>query len=84
MEECGPAPGMLKLAHAVEVYGAQAVFGRTLEAREIAEMNVARSIRDAYNHRKASKDWAKNNPQGNELLLAAYRAAVKIGLFDGD
>ena len=47
------------MAHSVEKYGVQAVFGRALFLHEIKEMNIAENIYNAYKSRKASDNLAK-------------------------
>lgn len=52
------------MAHSVEKYGAQAVFGRALFLHEMKEMNIAENIYNAYQSRKASgnlAEWTTKN-----------------------
>jgi len=58
----------------IDRFGAQAVLGRPLSAREIRGMVLAENLVNAYKERKASSDWAEwaaDNPAMNELLNEA-------------
>lgn len=61
----------------VQVFGAQAVFGRILTVSEMRRMTLARRIYDAVKARGASKswaEWAEKNPDDNRLVTAAMKA----------
>ena len=47
------------MAHAVEKYGAQAVFGRPLFLHEMQEINIAEKIYNGYMSRKGHDNLAK-------------------------
>lgn len=58
----------------IDRFGAQAVLGRTLYAREIYRMRVAENIVKAYQSRAESQNWAvwaKEHPALAALLQEA-------------
>ena len=79
----GQMPAEIRLLREVDRFGAQAVFGRTLGAKEIRRMMIAENIVNAYRARAASENWAAwetDNPQVAALLNAAMKAAIDEGL----
>ncbi|HOU45288.1 MAG TPA: hypothetical protein PLU04_13270 [Anaerolineaceae bacterium] len=71
-------PAELEAAHAVERYGAQPIYGRTLTMTEARRLAVAIDIETAYKARKQAEniaEWAKKHPESNDLLLRAMRCA---------
>ena len=78
-----PAPPELRLLHEIDRFGAQAVFGRPLAAREMRQMMVAEGIVHAYRARAAAENWAAwemANPELAVLFNAALKAAIDEGL----
>jgi len=62
---------MLETAHAVNRYGAWAVYGRPLMADEMRLMAMANDLETAYKSRAASESyatWAQKNPGLARLL----------------
>ena len=60
----------------VEKFGAQAVYGRPLSAREIRGMVLAENVVRAYKERQAASDWAvwaRDNPDKAEMLNEAMQ-----------
>lgn len=79
----GPMPTEIRLLRAVDRFGAQAVFGRTLGATEIRQMMVAENIINCFRARATSENWVaweKENPEKVALLNAAMKAAIDEGL----
>ena len=80
-----PAPPELRLLREIDRFGAQAVFGRPLAAREMRQMMVAEGIVHAYRARAAAENWAAwetANPELAALLNAALKAAIDEGLIN--
>lgn len=76
----GPVSPEIRLIRSVDRFGAQAVFGRTLSAKEIKQMLIADAIVEAYHARARSKDWAAwetDNPERATLLNAAMKLAIE-------
>lgn len=72
----GPISAEIRLLRNVDRFGAQAVFGRTLGAKEIRQMLTAEAIVQAYHERAASENWAaweQDNPGRAALLHKAMR-----------
>lgn len=70
----GPVTDELVLAWAVEKYGSQSVYGRTLSFHEIRMMDMADNIVRAYYERSRSDnwaEWAEKNHAKARLLNAA-------------
>lgn len=75
-ESDAPQPEELILLGYVDRFGAQAVLGRALSAREIKSMVLAENVVRAYRERQAAQDWAiwaKDNPDKAHLLNEAMR-----------
>jgi hypothetical protein len=74
-------PRELKLADYVQEYGAQAVLGRPMYAREILRCTVARNV---YRVKIKSFDtdnwakWAKDYPRDAELLASVERLVAEL------
>lgn len=82
----GQMPPEIRLLHAVDRFGAQAVFGRTLGAGEIRRMMVAENIVNCFRARTASSNWAAwetENKAEAKLLQVALKAAIDEGLING-
>ncbi len=82
----GPMPAEIRLLHAIDRFGAQAVFGRALGAKEIRHMIISENIINCFLSRAKSNDWATwELEHENEavLLNAAMKAAMDEGLLDG-
>ena len=80
-----PAPPELRLLREIDRFGAQAVFGRPLGAKEMRQMMVAEGIVHAYHARAAAENWAAwetANPELAALLNAALKAAIDEGLLN--
>ena len=80
-----PAPPELRLLHEIDRFGAQAVFGRPLAAREMRQMMVAEGIVHAYHAHAAAENWAAwetANPELAALLNAALKSAIDEGLIN--
>ena len=80
-----PAPPELRLLREIDRFGAQAVFGRPLAAREMRQMMVAEGIVHAYRARATAENWAAwemASPELAALLNAALKAAIDEGLLD--
>jgi hypothetical protein len=54
----GPMPDELILLGYIDRFGAQAVLGRALSAGEIKSMVLAENVKNAYQERQNSQDWA--------------------------
>ena len=66
----------LELVDLVDRFGAQAVLGRTLRREEMLKMVYADNIRNGYQERQRSGDWAewaKSNPDMNDLINDAMK-----------
>ena len=62
---------MLEAAHAVQRFGAWAVYGRPLTANEMRQMALAIDLEAAYKSRAKSESyaaWAQKNPGPARLL----------------
>jgi len=80
-----PAPPELRLLREIDRFGAQAVFGRPLAAREMRQMMVAEGIVHAYRARAAAENWAAwemASPELAALLNAALKTAIDEGLIN--
>jgi hypothetical protein len=81
----GPLPRELSLVGNIQTYGVRAVMGRdVLGRREIERMNLAQSVRTAYNslaawlkNEKTRVEWAKENPELSGILIDAEMAAAE-------
>lgn len=65
-------PPWLRLSMNIEHYGAHAVLGRTLTAKEIYWMNAARRVYDARRSLAKAEnraEWAKQNKMESDLLI---------------
>jgi hypothetical protein len=75
----GPEPKELDALRAIEVFGAEAVWGRPIGVGEMRRMMVADAIVRAHHGRATHKEgwaaWAAANPEQNALLNAAMRLA---------
>jgi acetyl-CoA acetyltransferase len=74
--EGGEVTDELVLGWAVDKYGAQAVYGRTLSFHEIRMMDLAENVYRAYREREASEnwaEWAEKNHAKARLLAEAGR-----------
>ena len=72
----------IRLLRSVDRFGAQAVFGRMLGAKEIRQMLVADAIVNAYHARVANENWVAweiDNPRLAALLNAAMKLAIDEG-----
>jgi len=67
-------PIELEMAHSVEKYGVQAIFGRPLFLHEIKEMNIAENVYNGYQARKASGNLAEWTTKNQDI------AAILSGL----
>jgi hypothetical protein len=80
-----PEPKWLRLARNVNIYGIEAVFGRTiLHEYEMDAMRMSLYIRQAYRARSSTDDWAKwakANPEAAQLLDNAM-VEYKNGKYD--
>lgn len=72
-------PRELRLLHAVDRYGVEAVFGRKqLYAGEMRRMNYAENLVNIFNSRKAAMNvvvWTQSNPAQALFLEDADRVA---------
>jgi hypothetical protein len=69
-----PATDELILGWAVDKYGAQSVYGRTLSFHEIRTLDMAANVVNAYHERMRSEnwaEWAEKNHAKARLLNAA-------------
>ena len=76
--EGGEVTDELVIGWAVNKYGAQAVYGRTLSFHEIRMMDLAENVFRAYKEREASGSWAEwagKNRAKARLLAEAGRLA---------
>ena len=75
----GPEPRELDALRAIRMFGAEAVWGRSLGVGEMKRMMVAESVVRAHVGRATHKEgwaaWAAANPGPNALLNAAMFAA---------
>lgn len=74
----GPAPREYDLLCAIDRFGAQAVMGRPLYAREIKRLLVTENIITGYKARETSEnwvEWARDNRALSALLMQAQRDA---------
>jgi hypothetical protein len=77
----GDKPRELKLSENIQVYGAQAVLGRTMYYREIHRCNIARTV---YSVKLKSFDtdnwatWTEKNPDQAELLVNVERMIAEL------
>lgn len=80
----GPEPVELDALRAIQVFGAEAVWGRPIGVGEMKRMMVAESIVRAHigraKHKEGWAAWAAANPDLNALLIAAMKMA---GVEDG-
>ena len=68
----------IELGKIIDRFGAQAVFGRTIGAKEIRRIAMAETIVRLFRERAASDNWAAwagNNPEYAELLSRAAELA---------
>jgi len=75
-ENEAPQPEELILLGYIDRFGAQAILGRTLSAREVRAMVLAENVMRAYRTRKAAQnwvEWAKQHPEDNALLNEAMK-----------
>lgn len=66
----------MELLDAIDRFGAPSILGRLLYRKEVRAMRMADNIRNAFQMREASDDWAewaKANPDLNDLLNEAIR-----------
>lgn len=78
----GAPPPDLQLLYAINRFGAQAVFGRTLGAKEIKRMNASENIVNWFRERSKSQNWAtwsKEHPEQARALETAARIAGEYG-----
>lgn len=64
------------LGRNVAKYGAQAIYGRTMSAKEVRMINTAETVYYAYLDRQKSQnwpEWAKEHPFENRLLELGLR-----------
>ncbi len=74
----GAIPAELKLARCIDRFGAQAVIGRTLSAREVNRIMAAEAVIASYQSRAKAADWAawaNTHPGEAELLSRAAELA---------
>ena len=74
----GVIPAELKLARCIDRFGAQAVIGRTLSAREVNRIMAAEAVIAAYRNRAKAENWAAwagEHPNDAELLSIAAELA---------
>ena len=79
-----PPPREILLLQFIDRFGAPAIMGRTLHAREIYRMTVAENIQTAYRSSEQATNlatWAKENPRLSRLLTEARTLAKE---FDED
>ena len=80
--EGGEVTDELVIGWAVNKYGAQAVYGRTLSFHEIRMMDLAENVYRAYREREASENWAewaeKNRAKARLLAEAGRLTAEEI------
>jgi hypothetical protein len=72
--EGGEATDELILGWAIDKYGAQAVYGRTLSFHEIRMLDLADNVVRAYKERERSDnwaEWAENNKSKSRILAQA-------------
>lgn len=70
-------PDELILLGYIDRFGAQAVFGRALTARELRGMVLAENVKNAYESRKKSDNWGAwqlTHPDEDRLLVKAMEA----------
>ena len=81
----GPPSPEIKLKSNLDTYGADAVLGRRLWAREIYRMNYSANIKSYYDERGQSQNWsvwASNNRAKAKALAEAellYNKLFKDG-----
>lgn len=74
----GEAPKDLQLLWAIQKYGAQAIYGRTLGRMEIKRMTASENILNLFKERSKSVNWAAwstSNPAEARMLEAAAQIA---------
>jgi len=79
-DEDGEQPEELILLGYIDRFGAKAVMGRALSAREIRGMVLAENVVNAYKERQAASDWTiwtDNNKDKARLLNEAMRLCQK-------
>lgn len=78
-----PMPPEIRLAGAVERFGAQSIYGRPLGAKEIVRMETAEGVVNAFAARAHSADWANwaiANKSASEFLNRAMKYAINLGM----
>ena len=76
--EGGDPTDELKLGWAINKYGAQSVYGRTLSFQELRMLDLADNIVKIYRERAQADNWAKwaeDNPQKARLIGIAGKLA---------
>jgi hypothetical protein len=76
----GRKPRLLQMRDAIETFGNEAITGRVLGYREVLQMNYAQAIKNLYDNRQASENWAEwatQNEGAVQLLAEAEAQAVK-------
>ncbi len=74
----GVIPREIELGRMVNRFGAQAIFGRAIGAREIHRITMAETIVRLFRERERAENWAAwvvNNPAEAELLSKAAELA---------
>ena len=82
----GPQPEELRDLILIERFGVQAIKNRTyLGAKELQNMLFAERVYDAKKSRETSQnvvEWDTSNPERADLIYAAYKEALKLGLVE--
>jgi hypothetical protein len=77
----GDKPRELALYDNIQVYGAQAVIGRTMYYRELNRCNIARSVYSVKLKNMDTDNWAKwaeKNPSEAKLLATIERMIAEL------
>ena len=79
-------PEEIRLANAIEKYGAFSVFGRSMSALEIQRIGIAENIVNICVIRGKAVNaavWETDHPEHAKLFKRAMKLAMDMGLIDG-